>query len=267
MLLTTRPAHRHPAPHTRIAHQAARSLLLCALLSVSTASHAELPAASNSPVPTPFSSLPAGPALPAGWLHQTLPGVENPNHFEIASDNGQSVLRIVSQRSASTLTFPVPIDVADAPRLSWRWKVSRAIDGSDFSQKSGDDYAARVYVLFDLPSDRLSLGDRLKISTAKLLHGADIPAAALCYVWGNKQTAGETGWNPYTDRLRMIVVESGNQHAGAWQNVSRDVAADFVAAFGGPVPPIAGVAVSADTDNTGESVETLIGDIRLEAAR
>ena len=212
-----------------------------------------------------FSSSPPGTALPLGWLHQTLPGVERPNRFDLVSENGQSVLRIVSDHSASTLAFPLHANPAETPLLSWRWKISRAVDGSDFRQKSGDDYAARVYVLFDLPPDRLSLGDRLKISAARLLHGVDIPAAALCYVWGNRQAAGESGWNPYTDRVRMLIVDSGNGYAEQWRSVTRDVAADFAAAFGEPVPPIAGIAVSTDTDNTGEAVETRFGDLRFEA--
>ena len=84
---------------------------------------------------------------------------------------------------------------------------------------------------------------------------------ALCYVWGTAQAAGESGWNAYTDRLRMIVVDSGNAHVGQWRDVVRDVAADFRAAFGDPVPTISGVAVGADTDNSGDQVEARFGDL------
>ena len=214
---------------------------------------------------TRFSTSLPGRALPNGWLHQQLPGVEQANRFDLVSENGHGVLRVQSDHSASTLAFAVHADIAETPLLSWRWKVSRSVDGSNFRDKSGDDYAARVYVLFDLPLDRLSLGDRMKISAARMLQGVDIPAAALCYVWGKQQMPGESGWNPYTDRVRMIVVDSGNEKAGQWQDVSRDVAADFKAAFGEPVPQIAGIALSADTDNTGEAVETHFGYLRFEA--
>jgi hypothetical protein len=98
-----------------------------------------------------------------------------------------------------------------------------------------------------------------------MLHGVEIPAAALCYVWGNAQLAGESGWNPYTDRVRMIVVDSGAGHAGQWREQVHDVAADFRAAFGDPVPQVSGVALGADTDNTGEQVETRFGDLVFEA--
>lgn len=225
---------------------------------------ADAPAARRVELPM-FSNAAPGSAWPAGWTHQTLPGVERENRFDLIGDEGGSVLRVVADRSASTLAFPLRADAERTPLLKWRWRASRAVAGSDLRVKSGDDYAARVYVLFDLPSERLSLGDRLKISAARLLHGAEIPAAALCYVWGTQQAAGESGWNPYTDRVRMIVVDSGNEHAGQWRDVVRDVAADFRAAFGEPVPAISGIAVGADTDNTGERVETRFGDLRLDA--
>jgi hypothetical protein len=74
-------------------------------------------------------------------------------------------------------------------------------------------------VLFDLPPGRLSVGERMQMAAARLLHGADLPAAALCYVWGTAQAVGESGWNPYTDRVRMFVVDSGSAHSGQWREV------------------------------------------------
>ncbi len=212
-----------------------------------------------------FSGGVTGNHLPKEWLHQTLPSVERPNRFDLLVDDGVTVLRVISDRSASSLAIAQRIDPATTPLLRWRWRVSNAVAGSDLRRKAGDDYAARVYVLFDLPAERLSVGDRMKIAAARVLYGADLPAAALCYVWGTAQAAGESGWNAYSDRLRMIVVDSGNAHAGQWRAVVRDVAADFRAAFGDPVPAISGVALAADTDNTGERVEARFGDLWFEA--
>ncbi len=212
-----------------------------------------------------FSVAPPGNRLPAGWTHQTLPSVERPNRFDLLADEGGTVLRVISDRSASSLAIALRVDPAATPLLRWRWRVSGAVAGSDLRRKAGDDYAARVYVLFDLPPERLSAGDRIRMAAARIVYGADLPTAALCYVWGTAQAAGESGWNAYSDRLRMIVVDSGNAHAGKWREVVRDVAADFRAAFGDPVPAISGIAVAADTDNTGERVEARFGDLWFDA--
>ena len=219
----------------------------------------------------PFSAAAPGAALPAPWQHQPLPKVERENRYTLVEDmpdgRAQTVLRIDSEAAASTLAHPLAVDPAERPWLSWRWKVSAPVAGSDFRRKEGDDYAARVYVLFDYPVERLSFGERAAIALARVLHGAELPTAALAYVWGTAQAAGAIGPNPYTDRVRMVVVDSGAARAGQWVSVRRNVAEDFRAAFGEEAPPITGIAVGADTDNTGEAVTAWFADLRLEAAR
>jgi hypothetical protein len=212
-----------------------------------------------------FSSAPPGAGLPPGWVHETLPKVERANTFAVVPDGGVSVLHVRSRTSASSLVAKLD-PAATVARLRWRWKVSGALAGSDVRSKAGDDYAARLYVLFDLPLKRLGLGDRLRLQAARSLSGRDIPAAALCYVWGTAQAAGSTAWNPYTDRVRMVVVDSGNAHAVQWRPVERDLRADWQEAFGGPMPAVCAIAVGADTDNTGTSVDAWFGDVLLAAA-
>ena len=65
----------------------------------------------------------------------------------------------------------------------------------------------------------------------------------------------------------MIVVESGRERTGRWIDYERDVAADWRAAFGGEAPPIAGIAIMTDTDNTGETARSWYGDIALRRTR
>ncbi len=210
-----------------------------------------------------LSDAPPGTVTAPGWRHQTLPKVERANEFELLTDDGEQVVKVTSSSSASSWVAPVDIDPSQTPVLRWRWKVSRSLPGSDLQRKAGDDYAARLYVFFDLPLERLSLGDRLRIQAARLLSGAEVPAAALCYVWGSGQAVGSTAWNPYTDRVRMIVIDSGDRHAGQWRSVSRDVARDWADAFGGAVPRIGGVAIGADTDNTADNVTAWFGDLHF----
>jgi hypothetical protein len=216
------------------------------------------------PLP-PFSTAAPGPGLPTGWAHETLPKVQRANMYAIELDDGVPVLRVRARASASSLvaTLSPP---APWTRLRWRWKVSRSLAASDLRSKAGDDYAARLYVLFDLPLAQLPLADRLRLQAARSLSGRDLPAASLCYVWGGEaQPAGTSGWNPYTDRVRMVVVDSGTAAAGRWRPVERDLRQDWQAAFGGAMPAVRAIAVGADTDNAGESVEASFGDVELFA--
>ena len=85
----------------------------------------------------------------------------------------------------------------------------------------------------------------------------------LCYVWDGKSIKGAATWSPYTDRVRIIVAESGEAHLNQWVTVRRNIVDDFRAAFGEDPPQVSGVAVATDTDNTGESVTAFYGDIRF----
>jgi hypothetical protein len=152
------------------------------------------------------------------------------------------------------------------PWLNWRWKVSRVLEKADMASKGGDDYSARVYVLFDYDVGKLQLVDRLRISLARTLYSQEVPAAALCYVWDNRHPVGTSRWSAYTERVRMIVLDSGAAHVNSWRPHSRNVAADFRAAFGEEPPTVSGVVLAADTDNTAESVTAWFGDLAFSPA-
>jgi hypothetical protein len=161
----------------------------------------------------------------------------------------------------------IDVDPVSAPILRWSWRVQRSLTTSDFRSKAGDDYAARVYVLFALPADRQSLGARWRHAAAEMLSPIPLPRASICYVWGGPQQAvGSSGWNPYTDTVRMVVVDSGDGHSGQWRSVRRDLRHDWQQAFGGQMPRISGLALSLDTDNAGGEAQAWFGDVTLEAA-
>lgn len=212
-----------------------------------------------------FSELSPDAPLP-GWLEPvTFGGKAKPNAFALVADEGRTVLRVRSVASASGLARKLRVDPATHPRLSWRWKASRLVAKGRLDAKDGDDFALRLYVTFDLDPATLSLGERMKLSFARSIWGDHLPIAALCYVWDAGAATGTIAPNAYTDRVRMLVADSGPAQLGKWVAQARDVAADFRAAFGQPAPAVTSVILSADTDNTGESAESWFGDVVFSA--
>jgi hypothetical protein len=67
--------------------------------------------------------------------------------------------------------------------------------------------------------------------------------------------------NPFTDRVMMIVVESGEPRLNQWVNEERNIFEDYKKAFGQEPPMISGIAIMTDTDNTAESAIAYYGDI------
>ena len=212
-----------------------------------------------------FSALKPGAPVPAEFRHFVFESKVQPTEYVLVEEAGRTVLRARAQGSASGIIRELRIDPRRHPVLAWRWKVLRALDRSDLSTRAGDDFPARLYVTFDADIESLSAAERLRIGAARMLHGADVPVAALCYVWDTKAAPGTFAPSAYTDRVRMIVVDSGARNLGRWMRYERNVLDDFRKAFGGEAPAIRGTIVSTDTDNTGETAETYYGDVEFRA--
>ena len=226
-------------------------------------------ATEDSTIP-PFSAMTPAPGIPAGWSEVRLPHWKAPD-YALVADEGSTVLRVHSQAAAGSLARALSMQPVEHTTLAWRWKIDRVVEHGDLETRAGDDYAARVYVFFDVPDSALPFGMRAKMKIARLIYGGDVPGAALCYVWDNKHRRGTVHVNAYASTVRMIVVESGNERAGHWMAESRDIDRDFRTAFADfwhqPTPRVTGVAIGNDTDQTHETVTAWFSDLRLGAAR
>ncbi len=216
--------------------------------------------------PMPFSRGPVGATAPGGWSVQPLPKVERKTQYDLIADGGNIVLRARADRAAASLRHSVYADPARTPILRWRWRTDHVLQAGDMTTKEGDDYAARVYVFFDRGPETMTLKERALLKVGRARYGNDLPAAALCYVWDNHQPVGTIRPNVYTPFVAMVVASSGTGDVGRWVSLRRNIAEDYRRAFGTAAPQVTGVAVSVDTDNTGESAVSYFGDIEFIAS-
>ncbi len=87
-----------------------------------------------------------------GWDIQEFAG--KTDYSIVHDDQGNAVLQAVSRGSASGLIKKIEFDARDYPLLRWRWKVTNVLASGDARNKKGDDYAARIYVIFLIGSSR-----------------------------------------------------------------------------------------------------------------
>lgn len=214
-----------------------------------------------------FSTLKPGAELPPEYVTHAFSSKKRRTQYTLVEEEGRTALRARADASAAGIARRLYLDARAMPLLTWSWKVTRLLQKSDIGTRAGDDYPARLYVTFDLEAGSLPLGSRLDLALARTFQGGDVPAAALCYVWDTRAPAGSIRANAFTGRVRMVVVESGATRLGRWLDYERDVAADYRRAFGAEPPAISGVAVSTDTDNTGETAESFYGDVAFRARR
>lgn len=130
--------------------------------------------------------------------------------------DGVAAVETIANASMALLARPLTINLKLTPILCWRWRVETPLNTADMATKAGDDYAARVYVAFSLPSDVMALTTRFKLELARKIYGDHVPETALNYVWDNRYPIGSKRFNAYTDRTQMIVLQSGAQRVGSW---------------------------------------------------
>ncbi|MGA9332860.1 MAG: DUF3047 domain-containing protein [Rudaea sp.] len=206
-----------------------------------------------------FSDASPGSTLPAGWLPYRLSRRHAMAQISVVRVDSTNALHIDADHAAGAIAHK--LDLPAATVLNWQWKIDHSVVQADLAKKQGDDFAARVYVFFDLPRSALSFGARMKLRLAHMLFGFDLPTAALCYVWDNRHSIGTIAPNAFYSGVKTVVLQSGNALAGKWQVQRRDLGADFRAAFDRPAPRVTGIALASDTDNTGGHVNAWFGDI------
>lgn len=189
-------------------------------------------------------SVSAGTFSPAEiplWQEKSFKGHTD---YQFISEGADLALKAHCNGSASALYRRMPVDLTKTPIMRWSWKIDGIHAGLDDISKDGDDYAARVYVVYKgtLPWD----------------------VSALNYVWANTQPAGVFWPNAYTKRAIMIAQESGMQEdEEIWIDEVRDVRQDFKRYFGLDVTRIDGVAVMTDCDNGGGTTSGYYRNIRF----
>lgn len=199
---------------------------------------------------------------PAPWRMIPYQG-EKPTTYRIAQVGGRVGVEARVDSSMSLMARPVEINLAEKPILCWRWYVDGPVQKADMTRRNGDDYAARVYIAFDMPDSALSGSTKFKLKMARAMFGKNVPDAAVVYVWDNRQPVGTARKSSYTDRSQLVVAESGAGRAGTWVSERADVAADFAKAFGNrPGKPVQ-LAVASDGDNTKSKGHAAFADIHF----
>jgi len=174
----------------------------------------------------------------AGWTDQPFKG-----KTVYTLDGGY--LKAHSVNAGSGLIKKFAADTHRYQRLSWSWKIDHSLSREDITLKKGDDFAARIYVVFP--------------------RGLFWRTRAINYVWAHKLPKGGEAPSPYTSNSRIVAVESGDDKAGTLVHEERNIYEDYRRIFGEEPPQLGGVAIMTDTDDTHDEATAWYGDITLSA--
>lgn len=212
------------------------------------------------------------------WADQTFGRIRRHTRYEVVATRtgsdreSEPAYLATSDCAASGKVLPVSnVDLLRTPILRWSWKIVRGLDIADERSQKGDDFAARVYVLFAFDPEAASLPGRLAHRLYSNLFRRPLPGSALDYVFASHLPAGTSWPNPSQASAKMIALRTGSlgaarpltSHEG-WYHESVDVLADH-ARFIGPdhAPEIVAVAIMTDTDASCARAEALYASFRF----
>ena len=184
------------------------------------------------------------------WIEKGFPFIAATDyHLEMSAD-GASVVKGISNGGNRSLHRELRLEQPTLARLSWRWKVQSTLTGDPAERtKGGDDYAARVFVVFE----HSWIPTRIR---------------AINYVWAAREDVGSRYTSPYSKNVHNIVLRtrSDESTANTWVEEERDVLADYLACFGEPPSVLNAVAIMVDSDNTKCAATGWFADLSLVSA-
>lgn len=167
--------------------------------------------------------------------------------YGLVSLQKTTVLRAESHGEASGLFRKIKVDLKKYPYLNWRWRIEKRLTTSNEKVKSGDDYAARIYVIID---------------------GGFLPwrTKAVNYVWANKAEKHDIWPSAFAGRNAMMIALRNNKDPTAtWFDEKRNVFKDLSKIFRKDITSIDGIAIMTDTDNNQDETIAYYGDIYFSA--
>ncbi|MFK7816750.1 MAG: DUF3047 domain-containing protein [Gammaproteobacteria bacterium] len=162
--------------------------------------------------------------------------------YTIKSEKEKFFLYAKSTQSASALYKKIKVNIHETPFLNWSWRIDQALPTLNEKTRIGDDYAARVYVVFKTGFTPLS-------------------AKALNYVWSSNDQSEGYWPNAYTDKAIMVPLRSNRDETNTWQNEKINIKEDLLKYFDKPPKYIDGIAIMTDTDNSQGIASASYGDI------
>ncbi len=198
------------------------------------------------------------------WRPIVFPTVRRQTSYFREILEGSETLRSESNCAASGFVLPLStVELSDTPLLSWRWRVDVPLDIPDERSKQGDDFAARVYVLFRFDSSRASAFDWLRHRVGRIRYGDQTPGKTLNFVWTSREKPGAFWDNPFAPDAKMIALAQGA--TTTWRTETVDLIEHYRRHFGSPVGELMGLAVMTDSDNSCQTALARFADFSFSA--
>ena len=210
----------------------------------------------------------AAPSEDLNWEIFRVPGKES-TRYSYEQHDGRDAVLALANASGSILRHRQRIEPADLGGVSFSWNVpiagaaiadGKAVNGS---LPELEDVPVRVVLAFEGDRSKFSFKNTMLNELSMLITGEELPFATLIYAWSRVNPAGDVVVNERTDRIRKIIVNSGDHGYNQWLAYERDVRADYRKAYGEEPGALLSFAVFTEGERSEGPLQAWYGPVKL----
>jgi hypothetical protein len=185
-----------------------------------------------------------GEGLPSAWTLEKAPGPKS--KIAIENEKEDRFLRILSINDGFGVRKEMSFDIRQYPHLSWWWKAIQLPKGGDIRKKETDDQAGQIYVIFPrFPSL--------------------VNSRSVGYIWDTQAPIGLSGTSTAYNRMKYVVLQSGEGKLNQWVFETRNVYEDYKKFFQEDPPPVGALLLYLNSQHTKTSAEICFAEIFFSA--
>lgn len=213
----------------------------------------------------------AGHAEDLSWEIFRVPG-KQPTRYDYVEHEGRDAVVAKADATGSILRHRQRIEAADLGRVSFSWNVPKPGQGLkdagtvNASLPELEDMPVRVVLAFEGDRSSFSFKNTMLNELSLLLTGEQLPYATLIYAWSRVNKPGDVVVNDRTDRIRKLIVDSGDQGYNQWLNYERDIRADYIKVYGEEPGALLSYAVFTEGERNEGQLQAWYGPVRLHSA-
>jgi hypothetical protein len=193
----------------------------------------------QSPIHISFGTDEIG-TFPSGW--QSRDKINMVKVYSVQAEEGTQFLHADALGQSVQIGYEKGWALRELPVLRWQWRALLFPEGSNEREKSGNDSALGIYVVFSY-----------------------FPVRVIKYIWSDTLPVGSSFNSPYSSGAKVVVVRSGRTGMGRWVTEKRNVLEDYRHLFGETErnPAARGIAILTDADNTRSHAAGDYADIKI----
>lgn len=196
------------------------------------------------------------------WEVFRVPG-KQPTQYSTVQHAGQDAVQAIADASGSILRHHRRIEPQALGNVRFSWNVPKPGAEANQSLARIDDRPVRVVLAFDGDRSKFSMKNAMLSELSLMLTGEKMPFATLVYTWSRVAQAGEVIANERTDRIRKLVIDSGEGRYDQWLSYERDIRADYRKVFGEEPGALLSMAVFTEGERNDGPVQAFYGPLQL----